>query len=328
MEVVWIHTYNTSIKGGGIFMLQQIKYLNKYGINVQLQYINKLYNPFYFVFNFFKYHNRFKSKIIHAQYGSGTAFFSSLLKSKKKIVSLRGSDWYVLVGVGSLKERIRSRISHFLTCASLHRFDEIIVMSERMKYEILNFDRSLENKVKVIIDGIDTKLFFPLNKDYARLKLGIKNDIFLVGVGSIDENNSIKRLANVRTAVEVLKKEYDIDLLILTNINHLDMNLYINSCDVMVLTSVYEGWPNIIKEGLACNVPFVATDVSDLHLIASDKTSGCLISDYFVNSIANNILKIYENKMNKKPCDTRRFISKFSMDSSIDLLLESYNLHC
>lgn len=328
MEVVWIHTYNTSIKGGGIFMLQQIKYLNKYGINVQLQYINKLYNPFYFVFNFFKYHNRFKSKIIHAQYGSGTAFFSSLLKSKKKIVSLRGSDWYVLVGVGSLKERFRSRISHFLTCASLHRFDEIIVMSERMKYEILNFDRSLENKVKVIIDGIDTKLFFPLNKDYARLKLGIKNDIFLVGVGSIDENNSIKRLANVRTAVEVLKKEYDIDLLILTNINHLDMNLYINSCDVMVLTSVYEGWPNIIKEGLACNVPFVATDVSDLHLIASDKTSGCLISDYFVNSIANNILKIYENKMNKKPCDTRRFISKFSMDSSIDLLLESYNLHC
>lgn len=327
MDVIWIHTYNIDIKGGGIFMLQQIKFLEKYNAKIELQRFDKLYHPFYFIYNFFKYRNKFKSKIIHAQYGSGTAFFTSFLKTRKKIVSLRGSDWYVLNGVGNWKERLRSRISHTLTCFSLQRFDEIIVMSERMKAEVLSYNPSLENKVKVVIDGIDTDLFFPLNKDMARNKLAIQKDLFLVGIGSIDENNSIKRIRNVKKAVELLKNEYNIQLLVLTNIEHSNMNLYLNSCDVLVLTSVYEGWPNIIKEGLACNIPFVSTDVSDLHLIASDKTSGCLITKPSPEDIAKGILEIYKSKSLKKIWETRKFISKFTIDESVKLLLESYKTH-
>ena len=45
-----------------------------------------------------------------------------------------------------------------------------------------------------------------------------------------------------------------------------------------------------IKEALACGIPFVSTDVSDLHEI-SLRRSSCLISSPDVNSMSESIIK-------------------------------------
>jgi glycosyltransferase involved in cell wall biosynthesis len=47
-----------------------------------------------------------------------------------------------------------------------------------------------------------------------------------------------------------------------------DMPAFVDACDVVLCTSTHEGWPNSIKEALACGVPFVSTDVSDLAEVA------------------------------------------------------------
>lgn len=323
-KVIWFHTYNTKVDGGGIFMLQQIKFFQKHGIQITLCFLNKLYNPFGLIRNYFKYRVAFKNEIIHAQYGSGTSFFTSFLRAKKKIVSIRGSDWYTLNSVGSFKERFWSKISHFLTSVSLNKFDVIIVMSQRLKSDLIKANPILENKIYVLTDGVDLDLFYPIDKKLAKSSFGIDSSKFLVGIGSIDENNSIKRIAIVRKAIDLLNQTYPIELFVLTNIEHSKMNLHINCCDVIVLTSIYEGWPNIIKEGLACNVPFISTDVSDLSLIAFDNTSGCIITSDSIQDLANNILKMYFDNCRGKTYDTRKFVLEFELNKAVISLISLY----
>ncbi len=49
-----------------------------------------------------------------------------------------------------------------------------------------------------------------------------------------------------------------------------------NAADVMLLTSMSEGSPNVIKEALACNCPIVTTDVGDVHE-RLDGVEGCYV---------------------------------------------------
>jgi len=50
----------------------------------------------------------------------------------------------------------------------------------------------------------------------------------------------------------------------LRGVPHLQVPVWLNAADVMLLTSLHEGSPNIIKEALACNVPVVSVDVGDV----------------------------------------------------------------
>jgi len=111
--------------------------------------------------------------------------------------------------------------------------------------------------------GVDLKRFKPLSRDKARDRLGLPADGGLVLFAG--EARPEKRYRLVHQAVVKLREAgHDIDLIHVQNQPHLKMPLFFNACDLLVLVSEHEGSPMVIKEAVACNLPFLCTDVGDV----------------------------------------------------------------
>lgn len=193
--------------------------------------------------------------LVHANYGL-TAPPAVLQAYRPTVLTLWGSDLMGRYGW----------ISRF--CAQL--VDEVVVMSGEMA-EVCG------GNCHVIPHGIDLDLFRPLPRDIAREKVGWSSSthhvLFPYGPG-----REVKDFPRAQQIVGRVRTEQDVELHTVSNVPHARMPLYMNAADALLLTSKREGMPNSVKEALACNLPVVATGVSDLpelladvsHSIASD----------------------------------------------------------
>lgn len=224
--------------------------------------------------------------VVHAQFGSACAL-ATLGAKIPKVLSLRGSDWY-RYRESVTREYFHSIAATSMTRLSLARYDSVIVMSNRMKGEVSSMYPAIVPTV--ITDPVDFTRFVPRNRQEARGLLGYADDTsYWVLFTTLSAENPMKRAALARNAVAIARKKMgDIKLRVATGIPHDQMPDFVASCDAVLSTSVHEGWPNCVKEALACDLPFVATDVSDLHAIASTEPS-CQICAPDAQAIAEGI---------------------------------------
>lgn len=206
-----------------------------------------------------RYIKKGRFDIIHAHY-SLSGFVASLAGAKPSVVSLMGSDvketdWYKLI----------------LKFFNKFFWDICIVKSEDMK-------KSLGIKgVDIIPNGVDINKFQPMNKNDAIEKLKWAKDkkhILFAANPSRQEKNF--DLAN--KAMQLLNDK-NTELHYLNNIDNDNMPFYYNASDLILLTSIWEGSPNVIKEAMACNRPIVTTEVGDVRWVIGT-TPGCYISPF------------------------------------------------
>ena len=69
-----------------------------------------------------------------------------------------------------------------------------------------------------------------------------------------------------------------IELVTLGDVPPARVPFYMNACDAVLLTSLHEGSPNVVKEALGCNVPVVSVRVGDTPLLLSG-VDGCMLVD-------------------------------------------------
>jgi teichuronic acid biosynthesis glycosyltransferase TuaC len=124
-------------------------------------------------------------------------------------------------------------------------------------------DRILSGRKSIIPNGVDLELFRP--QEISRAELGLADDTFYVlFAGKKSEARKRYRLAEI--AVENFKLRVPrAELICVEGRTQAEIGRLMNAADCLILTSTYEGSPNVVKEALACNLPVVSVDVGDVR---------------------------------------------------------------
>jgi teichuronic acid biosynthesis glycosyltransferase TuaC len=237
--------------------------------------------------------NEFQPDILHAHY-SLSAFLATITKAKPIVVSLMGSDvksakWYKIV--------------LWFYCKFF--WDITIVKSHDMESS-LGF-----NNLHVIPNGVNTNIFYSMSKLEAQNKLNRDknktNILFAANPKRAEKNYSL-----AKEAVSLLDK-HEMVLHSLEDVQPELIPIWLNASDVIILTSLWEGSPNVIKEAMACNRPIVSTDVGDVKWIFGE-TEGCYICEFSSADLAQKINLALN------------FLETKGRDRIIDLELDSFSI--
>jgi teichuronic acid biosynthesis glycosyltransferase TuaC len=82
-----------------------------------------------------------------------------------------------------------------------------------------------------------------------------------------------------------------------------------DSVDLLVMCSLEEGSPTVVKEAMACNCKGVFTDVGDVKLLI-ENTSGYQICDFNTDDMVNKILEVADMEL----CQGRERLVSLELD--------------
>jgi glycosyltransferase involved in cell wall biosynthesis len=254
------------------FVKAQIDSLKNAGVEVDVLNVKGNESKF----NYFKAIGKFRKWVKGSRYNivHGHYVYSGLIAALQHriptVVSFMGSD---LLGSpkSNGKLQFRGYIDVMLSKILQYFVDGIIVKSSKMQDVLVNKSKSI-----VLPNGVDFDLFREISRDEARKKLGLdkkKKYILFVGNYKIPR----KSFYIIKDAINILKSNgEDVDILLAYGLPHNHIPYYMNAANLIALSSIHEGSPNVIKEAMACNLPIVAADVGDIKEVIG-KTEGCKI---------------------------------------------------
>jgi glycosyltransferase involved in cell wall biosynthesis len=318
-RIAWSHTFNPLDASRGSFMYTAAEGLRRTGANLHLEYLGSMRSPARVMEAVRRVQELAEeSDIIHAQYGSACGLVSSAASRIPKVLSLRGSDWNVMRQWNA--SSLHTLAAHALTRLSLSRYDAVVTVSRRMAKEVSA--RHPDLRVLTLPSPVNLERFKARDREEARALLrrsGCRKKWVLFN--ALNPRDPLKRFPLARRAFDLAnQRRGDLELRVASELPHDVLPIVVAACDVVLCTSVNEGWPNSVKEGLAANVPFVATDVGDLASIAAEE-SACRVARANPASLADALCDVLDMGPQS---NLQRFVASMSISANSAKLVELY----
>jgi glycosyltransferase involved in cell wall biosynthesis len=256
------------------FVVQQVKFLRLAGMEVDVFPFHGARNPFNYIRAWVQVQRRLRRKrydLAHAQFGQSGSLV--IPKRVPVVVTFHGSDLEGIVGPKG-RYTFQGYVLNLLSRMVASLADEIIVVSASLARRLPRRIRR-HKRYHIIPGGVDLELFKPSPKQEARDALKLPHDCLLILFGGTP-HVARKRYELARQAVHHLSGGCGVELIVPRNVPHHIMPLYMNACDVLLLTSIHEGSPTVVKEALACNLPVVSVAVGDVPELIGG-VPGCVI---------------------------------------------------
>lgn len=218
-----------------------------------------------------------KPLVVHAQYGSVTAAVARLARGGVPlVVSFCGDDLLGTPAPG-VAWRLRECLGRAIGIWGA-RAAAVVIVKSRNLLEALPPD--LKDRATVLPNGVDTGWFAPMDRDECRARLRWpQTEKVVLFNASIADNESVKNPALARAAVERIAGRFPGAVLrTISEAGRAEVRLMLNAADCLLVTSLHEGSPNIVKEAMSCNLPVVSVPCGDVAERLKDVSPGGVVS--------------------------------------------------
>jgi len=225
--------------------------------------------------------------------------------------------------------------------------DRIVVNSEYMRNNVVFWYRLNRDKVVVIPNGVDLKVFAGSNDrillegdpsvlyvgHFARLK-GVDILIRAIAKLRIELPNIKLHLVgrgNV-PAFALLAKKEGIEKHVVFHgwVEQSTLSSYYKSADICVFPSRHEGFGLVILEAMASGIPVIASDIPTFREIISDGSDGRLFKSEDADSLSKEIIALYQDPYLRKELSRNAFekATKYSWENIADKYISLYKSLC
>lgn len=263
--------------------------------------------------------DRFHPDVIHSLCGGVPAFLIQRgVGDIPFVVSFGGTD---LLGAKEELFLKRLRIELGVWCSrQVGARATWIVVKSRNLLDVLPSAKSHSN-VSIIPNGVNLSLFRPMNRDACLKQLVWSPLVFNVLFVTGKMGGPNKRLSLAASAVQRLQTGGIVaKLRVMTSTPHEEVPIWLNAADVLVLTSMHEGSPNIVKEALACNRPVVSVDVGDVRERISD-IHGCYLAKADPEDLALKLKSVFKGP---REVESRKSMQDLSIEAVARRLVTVY----
>ncbi|MEQ8659909.1 MAG: glycosyltransferase [Gammaproteobacteria bacterium] len=203
--------------------------------------------------------------LIHAHYGL-SGLVARMQRRLPVVVSYCGNDLYGHADAAG-RQTLQSMPLMWLQRLLARCVDRAIVKSRA------SADLIAAAAPVVIPNGVDMTRFRPLPRDECRATLGLARDAtYVLFPYAIDRPRKNHPLFSAALAQLASRHGINALPLVVHDVPNERVPLYLNAADVVMLTSFWEGSPNVVKEAMACNTRVVAVDVGDVRELVGGET--------------------------------------------------------
>jgi L-malate glycosyltransferase len=208
----------------------------------------------------------------------------------------------------------------FFNRVMLRKYDHVIAVGEHVRQALIKYESFPPHRVAVIYNGINLEPYCLDKESIQASRIGLRNalgidnsSIVVMQVARLDpikdhlvSIRAIAKLQNVNAAIHLAivgegperqRIETEIDKLGVARRVHMmglrrNVPELLRAADIVLLTSLSEGIPLTLIEGMACELPCVSTDVGGVREIVDADKTAILRSAGDVDGIANAIAQL------------------------------------